>query len=444
VRGPEIRYASSSAGQVAFQVVGDAALDLVFLAEWWNDIELMWDEPLLSDVLDRFSSFSRLICFSPRGVGISDPLPLGSTPALDDWVDDLRAVMDGAASERPVLVACSGSGPLAVIFAAEHPERVGGLVLVNSFARFARAADYPAGVPPEVVELALYSVQEQWGTGAHLDTLAPSLANDDYMRRWWARYQRHSLSPGAAAVIQRMLFEADVRERLQFVQAPTLVVTRVDNRFIVPDHGRYLAEHIPNARLAELPGEDHVFFAGDTDALVDEIEGFVTGSRRGSDSNRLLTTMLFTDIVDSTARAAEIGDRAWRTLLNRHHAAVREELARFRGREIDTAGDGFFATFDSPARGVRCAVRIIEAAADLGLEIRAGVHTAEVEVHADGLAGVAVHGAARVASLAGPGEVLVTATVRDLVAGSGLEFEDRGRQALKGVPDTWQVYAVQS
>jgi class 3 adenylate cyclase len=352
--------------------------------------------------------------------------------------------MDGAASERPVLVACSGSGPLAVIFAAAHPERVGGLVLVNSFARFARAADYPPGVPLEVVEVALHSVQEQWGTGAHLDTLAPSLANDDYVRRWWARYQRHSLSPGAAAVIQRMLFEADVRERLQFVQAPTLVVTRVGNRFIVPDHGRYLAEHIPNARLAELPGEDHVFFAGDTDALVDEIEGFVTGSRRGSDSNRLLTTMLFTDIVDSTARAAELGDARWRELVQAHHGLVRRQLARYRGNEIDTAGDGFFASFDGPARAIRCACAITEGVRELGIEIRAGLHTGECERIDDKVGGIAVNIGARVASQATAGEVLVSSTVKDLVAGSGIEFSERGTAELKGIPGEWRLYAVDS
>jgi class 3 adenylate cyclase/predicted alpha/beta hydrolase len=439
---PDVHYAQTVGGSVAFQVAGDGPIDLVFLPEWWNETESMWDQPLFADVLERLASFSRMMCFDRRGCGISDPLPLGAAPVLDDWLDDLQAVMDAASSERAVLVGCSGGGPLSVLFAATYPERVSSLVLVNSYARFSRAPDFGIGLPAELVESALERVHSQWGTGEQLDLLAPTLKGDAHFRRWWARYQRHSLSPGAAATIQRMLFEVDVRDVLPAVRAPTLVLQRVDDPFIRLPHARYLAEHIPNAELVELPGSDHVFFAGDADGLVDEIEKFATGDRRASRSNRVLTTMLFTDIVGSTERAVNVGDSAWRALLERHHVEVRAALERFRGHEVDTAGDGFFATFDGPARAVRCALRISEAVRDLGLEVRAGVHTGEVEVHGHGVTGIAVHVAARVAALARGGEVLATGTVRDLVAGSGLHFEDRGRHTLKGVPDDWQIYAV--
>ncbi len=438
----DVRYATTSGGCVAYQLAGEGPIDLVFIPEWWNETESMWDQPLLADVLERLASFSRLICFDRRGCGISDPIPLGATPVLDDWLEDLGAVMDAVHSERAVLVGCSGGGPLSVLFAATYPDRVSSLVLVNSYARFSRAPEFRIGMPPELVEQALERVQLQWGTGEQLDILAPSLRDDLHLRRWWARYQRHSLSPGAAAAIQRMLFEIDVRDILPAVRAPTLVVHRVDDPFVRLPQGRYLAEHIPNAELVELAGTDHVFFGENADGLVDEIETFATGARRTAQSNRVLTTMLFTDIVGSTERAAEIGDGAWRTMLARHHAEVRVALERFRGREVDTAGDGFFATFDGPARAMRCALRISEAVRELGLEVRAGVHTGEVEVHGLSVTGIAVHVAARVAARARSGEVLVTGTVRDLVAGSGIRFEDRGRHALKGVPDEWQIYAV--
>jgi pimeloyl-ACP methyl ester carboxylesterase len=444
VKPSDVRYATSSGGCVAYQVAGEGPIDLVFIPEWWNETESAWDQPLLADVLERLASFSRLICFDRRGCGISDPIPLGATPVLDDWLDDLRSVMDAVGSERAVLVGCSGGGPLSVLFAATHPDRVSSLILVNSYARFSRAPDFEIGVPQEIVERGLERIYAEWGTGALLDVLAPSLFGDVQFRRWWARYQRHSLSPGTAAAIQRMLFEIDVRDILPAVQSPTLVLQRVDDPFVRLSQARYLAEHIANARCVELPGNDHVFFAGDADALVDEIEAFATGTRRETTASRVLTTMLFTDIVGSTDRAAEIGDRAWRTLLGRHHAEVRAAIERFRGREIDTAGDGFFATFDGPARAVRCALHIGECVRELGLGLRAGVHTGEVEIHGDGLTGIAVHVAARVGARANEGEVLVTGTVRDLVAGSGLQFEDRGRHALKGVPDDWQIYAVSS
>ena len=438
----DVRYATTPGGSVAYQVTGEGPIDLVFIPEWWNETESMWDHPLLADVLERFASFSRLICFDRRGCGISDPIPLGATPVLDDWIDDLKAVMDAAGSERAVVVGCSGGGPLSVLFAATFPHRVAALVLVNSYARFSRTPGFEIGVPSEVVDQALELVHSQWGTGEHLDVLAPSLRDDRQLRRWWARYQRHSLSPGVAATIQRMLFEIDVRDVLPAVNVPTLVLHRIDDPFVRLPQGRFLADHIPQAALVELPGADHVFFAGNSDELTDEIESFATGTRGPARADRVLTTMLFTDIVGSTERAVAEGDRAWRTLLARHHTAVRSTLERFRGNEVDTAGDGFFVTFDGPARAVRCAVAVGAAIRELGLEIRAGVHTGEVERNGSSVTGVAVHVAARVSARAGPGEVLVTGTVRDLVAGSGLHFEDRGSHQLKGVPGEWQTLAV--
>jgi pimeloyl-ACP methyl ester carboxylesterase len=443
VRHRETHYVSTAGGSVAYQVTGDGPIDLVFVPEWWNETESMWDQPMLADVLHRLASFSRLICFDRRGVGISDPIPLGATAVLDDWLDDLRAVMDVVGSRRTVLVGCSGGGPFSVLFAATFPERVSSLILVNSYARLARAPDYPIGIPADFLEQSLEYVHTEWGTGALLDILAPSLVDDVQFRRWWARYQRQSLSPGVAVSIQRMLFEIDVRDVLSVIQAPTLVIHRVDDLFFRVDHARYLAAAIPDARLIELPGSDHVFFAGDADAIVDEIERFATGAQSVVPSSRMLTSLLFTDIVGSTSRAAELGDRAWRTLLDRHHGEVRHELERFRGREVDTAGDGFFATFDGPTHAVRCALRIVEVVRELGLDVRVGVHTGEVEVRRDGLSGVGLHIGARVAAMAEGGEVLVTRTVRDLSAGSGLVYEDRGSHRLKGVPDEWQLFRVQ-
>ena len=442
VTPPDTRYAERAGQHVAYQVVGDGPVDIVFIAEWWNQVEAMWDEPLVSSVLHRLASFSRLICFDKRGVGLSDPVALGDSMVLDDWLDDLESVMDAAGSERAVVVGCSGGGPLSLLFAASRPERVTGLVLVNSYARFARAPDYPIGVPPQVIEWGLRYIEEGWGTGEHLEVLAPSLAGDVQFRKWWARYQRQALSPGSAAVIQRMLFALDVRSILPTVRAPTLVLHRKDDAFIRIGFGRFLADNLPDGRLMELPGSDHVFFAGDADALVDEIEAFATGEHPGPSVDRVLSTLLFTDVVGSTDHAVAVGDRAWKTLLDRHDAALRREIDRFRGVEVDRAGDGFFISFDGPGRAVHCALAISRAVRELGIEVRAGLHTGEVELRRDGLSGLAVHVAARVSSMGGAGDVLTTSTVRDLVVGSGLHFTDRGRHRLKGVPDDWQVFAV--
>ena len=442
VTPPDTRYAERAGQHVACQVVGDGPVDIVFIAEWWNQVEAMWDEPLVSSVLHRMASFSRLICFDKRGVGLSDPVALGDSMVLDDWLDDLESVMDAAGSERAVVVGCSGGGPLSLLFAASRPERVSGLVLVNSYARFARAPDYPIGVPAHVVEWGLRYIEEGWGTGEHLEVLAPSLAGDAQFRKWWARYQRQALSPGSAAVIQRMLFELDVRRVLPAVRAPTLVLHRADDAFIRIGFGRFLADHLPEGRLVELPGSDHVFFAGDADALVDEIEAFATGEHPGPSADRVLRTLLFTDVVGSTDHAVAVGDRAWKMLLDRHDAVVRREIDRFRGTEVDRAGDGFFVAFDGPGRAVHCALAISRAVRELGIDVRAGLHIGEVELRRDGISGLAVHVAARVSSLGGAGDVLTTSTVRDLVVGSSLHFTDRGHHPLKGVPDEWQVFAV--
>ncbi len=438
----ETRYAVSPGGHVAYQVSGSGPTDVVFVAEWWNQIETMWEEPLLSGALHRLASFSRLISLDNRGIGLSDPIPLGAPMVLDDWVEDLGAVLDAVGSTDAVLVGCSGGGALSALFAARHPERVRGLVLFNTYARFARAPDHPIGVPPSIAAWGLERIEQQWGTGELLDLLAPSLRHDDHIRQWWARYQRQSMSPGTASAIQRMLFELDIRDALPAIEAPTLVLHRTEDAFVRVDHGRHLADHIRDARFVGLPGNDHVFFAGDTGAFLDEVEGFVTGTKPGPTASRAITTMLFTDIVGSTDRAAAEGDHAWRTLLDRHDAVIRRELDRYRGHEVDRAGDGFFATFDSPGQALDCALAASAAIRQLGLAIRAGVHTGEVELRQDGVSGMGVHVAARVAALGGAGDVLATSTVHDLVVGSGLHFEDRGRHALKGVEREWQVYGV--
>jgi len=439
---PETHYATGPGGHIAYQVLGDGPRDVVFLSEWYHQVEAQWDSPLVAHGLERLASFSRMLSFDPRGVGLSDPVPIASIPTLEEWVDDIRCVMDAVGSQHASLVACSGSGPLAILFAATFPGRTSALVLFNSYARFRRAPDFPIGATDEAVEAGIATTHDEWGTGGVVPVVAPSKADDDRFRQWFGAYQRVAMSPGAGVAIQRMLFDIDVRDVLSAVQAPTLVVHRAGDRFVRSDHGRYLAEHIPGARLVELEGGDHVFYAGDSDAVIDEIESFLTGARRGPEPDRVLATLLFTDIVGSTARAAAMGDRAWRSLLDQHHAAVRHMLERFRGREVNTAGDGFFAAFEGPARGIRCAFAIRESVGKLGLDVRIGLHTGEVEMRADELAGIAVHVGARVGALAGTGEVLVTRTVKDLVAGSGILFADRGTHALKGVPDDWQLYAA--
>jgi pimeloyl-ACP methyl ester carboxylesterase len=439
---PETRYAKTGDIHIAYQVFGDGPIDMVLATEFWHSIEAQWDLPELARFLERLGTFARAISFDQRGSGISDPVSMGELSTLDVWMEDIDVVMDEVGSENAVLYGIGGGGTMSMLYAATRPQRVSGLVLVNSFARLMRAPDYPWGRAPELEEEVLDVMRTGWGRGVFLDLVAPSRVGDEAFRKWWARYQRIGASPGTVLSMRKMLAQIDVRDVLPSIHAPTLVLHRAETPWNRVEHGRYLAEHIAGAKLVEVPGVDHLSFADDAEPILRETEQFVAGIAGPPKSDRQLSTVLFTDIVRSTELAAELGDRRWREVLEEQRALVRRELARFQGREVDTAGDGFLATFDGPARAVQCACVVRDTVRDLGIEIRAGLHTGEVEVLRDGLAGVAVHIGQRVLGSAEPGEVLVSSTVKDLTAGSGLEFEDRGLHALKGVPEEWRLFAV--
>jgi pimeloyl-ACP methyl ester carboxylesterase len=437
---PETRYAQSGDVNIAYQVVGRGPRDLVFVPGWVSNVELFWEEPTMVRFIERLASFSRLILFDKRGTGLSDRVV--DIPDLETRMDDLRAVMDAAGSARAALLGVSEGGPMSVLFAATYPERTAAMIMIAGFPRRTWAPDYPWGPKAEEFESFVEKAVREWGGTAQLDVRAPSLAHDARFCEWYSRLLRMSASPGAVRALMKMNAEIDVRHVLPAVRVPTLILHRTGDRLINVEHSRYTSQRIPGATYIELPGNDHIPWVGDADAVLDEIEEFLTGVRQGVEADRVLATVLFTDIVDATRRAAELGDRRWRDVLQAHHATVRGELGRFRGREIDTAGDGFLASFDGPARAVRAGCSIAESVRRLGLEIRAGVHTGECEVIGDKLGGIAVHIGARVAALAQGGEVLVSSTVKDLVAGSGLRFEDRGVHALKGVPGEWHLFAV--
>jgi pimeloyl-ACP methyl ester carboxylesterase len=428
---PETRYAKSGDLNIAYQVVGKGPLDLIYVPGWISNVELMWDEPAHAHVLDRLASFSRLILFDKRGTGLSDPVPLDALPTLEERMDDVRAVLDAVDCRQAALFGFSEGGLMSVLFAATYPARITTLVLYGVFAKRIKSPDYPWAPSSEDRRTEIEDLERNWSERMDLDMLAPS--ESDAFKDRLATYFRRSASPGAAVALMRMNTQLDVREVLPSIHAPTLVMHRTDDLDVNVAEGRWIAERIPGAKFVELPGDAHTLWAGDIDAVVDEIEEFLTGARRGPEPDRVLATVLFTDIVGSTERATGLGDRRWRELLERHHALVRQQLDRFGGREVDTAGDGFLATFDGPARAIRCASAIESGVRTLGLEIRAGVHTGECELFGDKVAGLAVHTGARVASQARPSEVLVSQTVKDLVAGSGIAFEDRGEHELKDV-----------
>jgi pimeloyl-ACP methyl ester carboxylesterase len=436
---PETRYAKSGDLNIAYQVVGEGPFDLVYVPGWISNIELMWEEPAHARLLRRLTSFSRLILFDKRGTGMSDPVPLDRLPTLEQRMDDVRAVMDAAGSERAALFGSSEGGLMSVLFAATYPERTRALVALAIYAKRIWSLDYPWAPTPEARAAEIESIERTWGSGMDISDLAPSA--DEAFKRRLVAYFRRSASPGAAVALLRMNTQIDVRDVLPTIRVPTLVLHRDGDRDVSVEESRWIASQIPGARYVELPGDEHLIWAGDVDAVVDEVEEFLTGSRPVPEADRVLATVLFTDIVGSTERAAELGDRRWRTVLEQHHGIVRRELQRFRGREVDTAGDGFLATFDGPARAIRCACAVRDAVGPLSIDIRAGLHTGECELMGDKVGGIAVHTGARVASAAGPGEVLVSRTVRDLVAGSGIRFEDRGERELKGV-GSWRLYSV--
>jgi len=441
---PTTRYARSGDANIAYQVVGDGPFDLVWVPGWISNVEVGWEVPEYRHFLTRLASFSRLILFDKRGTGLSDPVPLQDLPHLEQRMDDVRAVLDAAGSTSAAVFGASEGGNLSTLFAATYPDRVRALVLAASYAKRVRSPDYPWAPTREEREEHQAQLLDEWSGHMNLASLAPSAAGDPALQRRIATFFRRSASPGAAIALIRMNTEIDTRSVLPSIAAPTLVLCRTGDQDVLVEEARWIAGQIPGARFVELPGADHLAWVGDVDGLLDEVEEFLTGVRRAPDPDRWLATVLITDIVGSTARAAALGDRGWRDLLERHHEVVRRELDRFRGAEVDTAGDGFFATFDGPARAVRCACAVVEAVAELGLDVRAGVHTGECEWVDGKVGGIAVHIGARVAGEAGPGEVLVSSTVRDLVVGSGLRFRDRGRTTLKGVPGEWQLYRVEA
>jgi pimeloyl-ACP methyl ester carboxylesterase len=437
---PATRYARSGDVNIAYQVVGDGPFDLIYVAGWVSNVELNWEDPAQERFLSRLASFSRLIMFDKRGTGLSDRVPEDRLPTLETRMDDVRAVMDAAGSEEAALFGVSEGGVMSALFAATYPERTRALTIFSTYAKRIWSPDYPWAPTPEVRQQTYELLERDWGERMDVDYLVPSA--DEAVKRRLATYMRRSASPGAAVTLLRMNTQIDIRDVLPAIRVPTLIVHRTGDRDINVEEGRYIAGRIPGARFVELPGDDHLPWVGDQDAVLDEIEEFLTGVRGRAEPDRVLATILFTDIVRSTALAAEVGDRVWRDRVEAHNGVIRRELARFRGEEMDTAGDGFFAIFDGPARAIRCAQSIVSAVREVGVEVRAGVHTGECERLDHKVGGIAVATGARVAAAAAPGEVLVSSTVRELVAGSGLEFEERGTHELKGVPGEWRLYAA--
>jgi class 3 adenylate cyclase/alpha-beta hydrolase superfamily lysophospholipase len=433
---PETRYARNGEISLAYQVFGDGPRDIVGALPFMSHLEHNWEHPALARMLRRIGSLGRVILFDQRGVGLSDPVE--SPPTLEERMTDMGAVMDAAGSQRAVLLGRSDGGPVAVLFAANYPERVEALLLLGTFARRTPVDDHPGGRLIDVEQL-LEAIPQRWGTGSVAALSLPDVAEHEAHRLWAARLERLAASPATIERLVRASAETDVRDILPSIQVPTLVIHRTDDPFYDVACGRYLGERIPGARFVELPGRDYV---AEADDILEEFAEFLTGARHSGETDRVLATVMFTDIVASTRHATELGDRRWGDLLEAHHTTVRRELQRFQGTEVDTAGDGFLATFDGPTRAIRCAEAAVQTVRSLGLEIRVGIHTGECELIDDKVRGIAVHIGARVVALADPSEVLVTTTVRELVAGSGIEFADRGKHSLRGVPGDWQVYAA--
>jgi class 3 adenylate cyclase len=450
VQPPRTRYAKSGDLNIAYQVVGDGPFDLVFAPGIISNVELAWEDEHWAGFLESLASFSRLILFDRRGVGLSDRVT--GVPTLEERTDDVRAVLDAAGSEEAALFGSGDAGAMFSLFAASHPDRTAALVLLGTQPRWTRTHDYPWGFDESEARRWVEEPEERFSDPGYIREVvlrvAPTIADDEARLGWYMRLWKLSgASPGAVAAFRRMNLEIDIRPILPTIRVPTLVVQRTGDRFVPREVGAYVASQIRGAEYVELAGADFLPWFGDSSAVLESVRRFLTRAwqERADDveHERVLTTVLFTDIVDSTARAAELGDRAWRELLTEHHALVRRQLVRFRGVEVDTAGDGFFATFDGPARAIRCACAIVEASDRLGLSVRAGLHTGECETIGDKVGGIAVHLGARVAASAAAGEVLVSRTVKDLVAGSGLEFADRGLRELKGIPGEWQLYAAE-
>ena len=439
---PETHYAKSGSLNIAYQVVGQGPLDVLFAPGWISNVELGWEDPAIARFYERLASFSRLILFDKRGTGLSDRVSDEHPPTLEERTDDIRAVLDAVGSRRAAIFGVSEGGNMSVVFAATYPSRTAALITYGIFAKRIWSPDYPWAPTPAERQAWLNLLAAGWGGVVDFGTIAPSVAHDERISAAFARRSRLSVSPSAAVALGRMNTDIDIRAVLPVLSVPTLMFHAVGDRDVNIEEGRWIAQRIRGARLIELPGGDHIPFYASQDAVIEGAQEFLTGAPPAPDADRFLATVLFTDIVNGTAKAAELGDARWRTLIESHHAIVRRELARFRGTEVDTAGDGFFATFDGPARAVRCALEVREAVRDLGIEIRAGVHTGECEIIANKTGGIAVIIGSRVREQAAPGEVLATSTVKELVAGSGLRFEPRGARRLKGVPDEWQIFSA--
>jgi pimeloyl-ACP methyl ester carboxylesterase len=437
---PKTRYAKTGGVSIAYQVLGDGPVDLVFIPGYVSNVEYYWEMPGMARALERLASFSRLIVWDKRGTGLSDPVE--RVPTLDERAEDLRAVMDAASSERATLFGISEGGPMGLLFAAAHPQRTSALVLHGVSPKFSSSAGWEWGWSPDEIATRLAELERDWGEAALIDLFAPSRANDEAARQVWGRFQRTGASPAMGRAVFQALCELDCREVLPAIRVPTLIVHNTGERVAKVEAARYMAERIPGAKLVELPGIDHSFIMGGWEPVVDEIEQFLTGARPERRVDRVLATVLFTDIVGSTARAVDVGDHRWRELLSAHNALIRRALDRFGGSEVKTTGDGFLATFTGPSRAIQCGRVLHDGVRQLGLEIRIGLHTGECELMGDDVGGLAVHIGARVAALAEPSEVLVSSTVRDLVAGSGIEFDNRGMHVLKGIPGKWQLFAI--
>jgi pimeloyl-ACP methyl ester carboxylesterase len=438
---PKTHYAKSGDVSIAYQVVGDGPFDLLVVPGFVSHVELIWEMPLGARFAERLASFSRLILFDKRGTGLSDPVV--GAPTLEERMDDVRAVLDAAGSERAALLGISEGAPMSILYAATYPRRTSALVLYGGMARTTEAEDYPFSAPAADLLESSAAMAEYIGEGIMLEVMAPSIADVPGAREMFARFQRYAATPAMMLQLFAMFLDIDVRSILPNIHVPTLVLHRRGDRAVNRRAGKWMADRIAGSKYVELPGQDHSPFAGDTDALLDEVEEFLTGERRAPEVDRVLATVMFTDIVGSTQKAAALGDQLWREVLERHHTLVSRELDRFRGREVKALGDGFLATFDGPARAIRCGLALTESSREAGLEIRVGLHTGEVEVMGDDVGGIAVHIAARVGAKAGTGEVLVSSTVKDLVVGSGIRFADRGAHTLKGIPDEWRLLAVE-
>lgn len=438
---PQTRYVKSGGVNIAYQVFGSGSIDLVFVSGWVSNLEFAWQEPSYARFFELLGSFSRVIMFDKRGTGLSDTD--GRPPSLEQRMEDLCAVMDAVGCERAALLGNSEGGSMAMLFAATHPRRTSALVLAGAFAKRIWSADYPWAPTPQERQRFFDIIEKDWGGSVDVSVICPSRAGDPAFAAWYSANMRFGASPGAALMLAHTNTEIDVRGILPSIRVPTLVLHRRGDKDAKFAEGEYIAAHIPNAKFVALDGEDHLIWSQNPEVALDEIEEFLTGTRHSHEIDRVLATILFTDIVDSTGHAAALGDQRWRDLLARHHALVRGEIARYRGREINTAGDGFFATFDGPARAIRCALEIERSVSStLGLKLRAGVHTGECVAEGNNLTGIGVHIGARVGALAGADEVLVSSAVKDLVAGSGLTFTDHGVHVLKGVPGEWRIFAV--